>query len=664
LVCAPSNAAIDEVASRIKDASRSAIKVVRIGAEKSLNASTKDISLESLVEERLAGNSGPKDQTDEYARLSAALATVRQALKEKENEVSVIIDNTARAKMLEDERQTLINQRRELSKKLNTLRDDNMKAGRNMDSDRRKVRMAVLAEADVICCTLSGSGHDVLEALDFEMIIIDEAAQAIELSTLIPLRFNCAKCIMVGDPQQLPPTVISKEATKFHYNQSLFVRLQKQRPEAVHLLSIQYRMHPEISLFPSQLFYQGRLQDGPGMAERTKRVWQDNPRFGIYRFFNVIGSQESSVGFSATNPTEVQIAVQLYARLTKEFPSINFASRVGFITPYREQLKALRLAFRKRFGEDIVSSVDFNTVDGFQGQEKDIIVLSCVRAGPALESIGFLRDERRMNVALTRAKCSLFVLGHAPTLERSDENWRSLIQDARKRSLLLDVNSSFFTSAGAIPAPRPTSRVLSPGTKTLPPRPSKALEQSNATSPTKLDLMTPAQMRSKAVNLPTEAGLASRRHGSSSNTPTTATGDIPASNPASVVEDPKKLQKAATCCRRDFDGRGSPDQSQGSSSKKAKAEANQHVLAQEKASGPLELLERRVIDTPLHHWSIHIYFNLLHHCINSHSTTPHDNLSPSVLIFQHKIIKQLVHCLPVYSILLPETPILQARILE
>jgi senataxin len=126
------------------------------------------------------------------------------------------------------------------------------------------------------------------------------------------------------------------------------------------------------------------------MAERTKRAWQDNPRFGTYRFFNVHRGQEQKVGKSTSNPTEVQIAVHLYARLATEYKNIDFASRVGVVTPYRAQVGALRQAFRKRFGEDVASGIDFNSVDGFQGQEKDIIILSCVRAGPGLETIGFL----------------------------------------------------------------------------------------------------------------------------------------------------------------------------------------------------------------------------------------------------------------------------------
>ncbi|VDC00771.1 unnamed protein product [Peniophora sp. CBMAI 1063] len=496
LICAPSNAAIDEVASRIRDRGISAqtpIKVVRIGAEKALNVSTKDLALDALVDERLGGDTAMKGN-DEYARVASALQAVKAAILEKENEASIVVDNTARLQVLESDRSALLNKRRDLSKQLNVIKDKNQNESRTLDSRRRDARAAILAEADVICATLSGAGHDNLDVLEFEMIIIDEAAQAIELSTLIPLKFDCKRVVMVGDPQQLPPTVISKEATRYMYNQSLFVRLQKQRPEAVHLLSIQYRMHPEISVLPSQLFYQGRLQDGPDMAERTKRVWQDNPRFGIYRFFNIVGSQETNVGFSATNPMEVQTAVQLFRRLTREFSTIDFTSRIGFISPYREQVKALRIAFRKNFGDDVAGAIDFNTVDGFQGQEKEIIILSCVRAGPGLESIGFLRDVRRLNVAITRAKSSLFILGHAPTLERSDENWRHMVQDARSRQLFTDVDGSYFTASGP-PKARPSSKAVPPPPPPPLPKPDVPLVPAGSSMPA---LMTPSQMRTKS----------------------------------------------------------------------------------------------------------------------------------------------------------------------
>lgn len=153
-------------------------------------------------------------------------------------------------------------------------------------------------------------------------------------------------------------------------------------------------MHPDISQLPSKLFYEGRLQDGPDMAIKTQRAWQQHPKFGTYRFFSVeFGVEEKGAGHSLINRAECQVAVALYNRLVKDFSSSNLDFKVGIISMYRGQILELRRAFQQRFGEEVLHTVDFNTVDGFQGQEKDIIILSCVRAGPGLTSVGFLRGE-------------------------------------------------------------------------------------------------------------------------------------------------------------------------------------------------------------------------------------------------------------------------------
>lgn len=216
-------------------------------------------------------------------------------------------------------------------------------------------------------------------------------------------------------------------------------------------------MHPEISQLPSRLFYQKRLLDGPDMASKTAKPWHSHPKFGSYRFFNVHhGQEEGTPGNSLKNLPEARVAVALYARLHKEFGATNLDFRVGVVSMYRGQVNELRRSFETRFGEDIRGKIHFNTVDGFQGQEKDIIILSCVRAGPGLQSVGFLAgmlylpckytlanyyysDVRRMNVALTRAKSSLFILGNTPTLERSNQDWREIISNARSRGLLNEV---------------------------------------------------------------------------------------------------------------------------------------------------------------------------------------------------------------------------------
>lgn len=207
------------------------------------------------------------------------------------------------------------------------------------------------------------------------------------------------------------------------------------------VLSIQYRMHPTISAVPSRLFYHGRLQDGPEMEERTKQIWHASPLFGPYQFFDVAhGQEEAQSNHSQINRGEADAAVALYDRIRREFKATNFEYRVGIVSMYRGQVQHIKSRFSATFGSSILKLVDFNTVDGFQGQEKDIIILSCVRAGANVQTVGFLADERRMNVAITRSRSSLFILGHAATLERCNQTWKTIVEDARTRGHLIKVS--------------------------------------------------------------------------------------------------------------------------------------------------------------------------------------------------------------------------------
>lgn len=207
LLCAPSNAAIDEIANRLKEgvsgAGRRNIipKVVRVGTDKAINVSVKDISLDNLVDQKLdssqSARGGSKDSASEIAQLRSELDSFRQLRQQKQTELGLLQD-PAKCMALEEDIKKLNYRRVTTIQKLDRLRDQQKSDNRTLDAVRRKFRMDVLAEADVICSTLSGSGHDVLEALDFDMIIIDEAAQAIELSSLIPLKYDVARCVMVG----------------------------------------------------------------------------------------------------------------------------------------------------------------------------------------------------------------------------------------------------------------------------------------------------------------------------------------------------------------------------------------------------------------------------------------------------------------------------------
>ena len=303
-----------------------------------------------------------------------------------------------------------------------------------MELRRRQIQQEILNSAQVLCATLSGSGHEMFRNLDveFETVIIDEAAQCVELSALIPLKYGCCKCILVGDPKQLPPTVLSQSAAKFGYDQSLFVRMQQNHPKSVHLLDMQYRMHPEISLFPSKEFYERQLQDGQDMLRLRSQPWHQSALLGPYRFFDVEGVQaKGNKGRSLVNIRELEVAMQIYDRFRREYKECDLRRKIGIITPYKAQLFELRARFKSRFGEDITDMIEFNTTDAFQGRECEIIIFSCVRAS-STGGIGFMTDIRRMNVGLTRAKSSLWILGDSRALVQG-EFWRKLIEDAKAR---------------------------------------------------------------------------------------------------------------------------------------------------------------------------------------------------------------------------------------
>lgn len=246
-------------------------------------------------------------------------------------------------------------------------------------------------------------------------------------------------CLVFVDPNQLPPTVISQAALSLIYDQSLFKRLNKKAP--VQLLDVQYRMHPEISRFPSRYFYPDALKDAPSMLIENTRPWHDIGALGPYRFFDIPGIERSRASpsgraySSLMNEAEGKAAVALIALICSSCPRLNFANRIGIITPYKEQRRKIRKELCLRFGDAAASAVEVSTVDGFQGQEREIIIFSCVRTGEA-RGIGFLNDARRMNVALTRARCSLYILGKSSALI-NNSLWRSLILDARSRNVLI-----------------------------------------------------------------------------------------------------------------------------------------------------------------------------------------------------------------------------------
>ena len=442
LVCAPSNAAVDELVMRFKedvktmDGTSQKLSVIRLGRTDAINANVIDVTLEELVNAKLNIASSKKDgRGDDLHKIM----TAHKAASEELNSLRAQVDElkaSGKPVSSDQDRQFEVLKRRkqQLSNQIDTARDSGDMAAREAELSRRRVQQEILDNAHVICATLSGSGHEMFQGLniEFETVIIDEAAQSIELSALIPLKYGCSKCILVGDPKQLPPTVLSREAARFQYEQSLFVRMQENHPNDVHLLDTQYRMHPEISVFPSKAFYDARLLDGPNMATLRARPWHQSQILGPYRFFDVQGHHQSAPrGHSLINLAEIEVAMHLFDRLVTDCKGYAFRGKVGIITPYKSQLRELRSRFSQRYGDAVLASVEFNTTDAFQGRESEIIIFSCVRASSG-KGIGFLSDIRRMNVGITRAKCSLWVLGNSQSLMQG-EFWAHLIEDAKSR---------------------------------------------------------------------------------------------------------------------------------------------------------------------------------------------------------------------------------------
>ncbi|MFS7985779.1 putative P-loop containing nucleoside triphosphate hydrolase, DNA2/NAM7 helicase-like protein [Helianthus anomalus] len=246
----------------------------------------------------------------------------------------------------------------------------------------------------------------------------------------------------VGDPVQLPATVISPVAEKFGYSMSLFKRFQK-AGYPVQMLKTQYRMHPEIRSFPSKEFYDGELEDGSDVKDRTKRLWHKYRCFGPFCFFDIHEGEEKQPDGSGSwvNDDEVDFVLLMYHKLVSSYPELKSSSRLAIISPYRHQVKQFRRKFMEKFGVDSEKVVDINTVDGFQGREKDVAIFSCVRASKE-RGIGFVADFRRMNVGITRARASVLVVGSADAL-RKDEHWKNLITSAEERNCLFKVSKPY-----------------------------------------------------------------------------------------------------------------------------------------------------------------------------------------------------------------------------
>lgn len=348
-----------------------------------------------------------------------------------------------------------------IRKAIRELRKNRKKGSENYHQkmDRLKSRAAeielrinaeLFGEARVIACTLVGSAHHLLEGMKFGTLFIDEAAQALEAACWIPMK-RASRVILAGDHCQLPPTVKSIAALRAGLGKTLMERIAENKPEVVTLLKIQYRMNDEIMRFSSDWFYGGKVESAPQIKYRSVLdydhpiTWidtsneenqitiegEDAPEDSVSTSSSVSAANQNSdlnfkeqfVGesFGRINKAEAELTLLTLAEyFTKIGKQRVLEERidVGIISPYRAQVQYLKKLIKKyEFFKPYRRLISVNTVDGFQGQERDVILISLVRSNDEGQ-IGFLKDLRRMNVAMTRARMKLIILGNKDTMTK------------------------------------------------------------------------------------------------------------------------------------------------------------------------------------------------------------------------------------------------------
>ena len=347
-----------------------------------------------------------------------------------------------------------------IRKAIRELRKNRKKGSENYHQkmDRLKSRAAeielrinaeLFGEARVIACTLVGSAHHLLEGMKFGTLFIDEAAQALEAACWIPMK-RASRVILAGDHCQLPPTVKSIAALRAGLGKTLMERIAENKPEVVTLLKIQYRMNDEIMRFSSDWFYGGKVESAPQIKYRSVldydhpitwidtsneenqiTIEEDAPEDSASTSSSVSAANQNSdlnfkeqfVGesFGRINKAEAELTLLTLAEYFTKIGKQRVLSEridVGIISPYRAQVQYLKKLIKKyEFFKPYRRLISVNTVDGFQGQERDVILISLVRSNDEGQ-IGFLKDLRRMNVAMTRARMKLIILGNKDTMTK------------------------------------------------------------------------------------------------------------------------------------------------------------------------------------------------------------------------------------------------------
>lgn len=392
LVCAPSNVAVDWISEQL---SKRGLNVLRIGNPLKMS----DEMLECSYERRYA------DHPD-YPELW----NIRRILRD--------VQDGKQSKSRHEQLRRMRKRQTELEIKINA---------------------DLFEQASVVSCTLIGSAYHIMEHRCFGTVFIDEAAQSLEPACWTPI-MKADRVILCGDHCQLPPTVKSPDAARGGLSDTLMRHIVKTKPECVSLLTTQYRMHRDIMDFPSRWFYHGALTAAPEVANRmvhimdTPLIWIDTLRCGF-------GEQQNRLK-SRMNTDEARLVVHTlrdYVEMIGVERIVSERIDFGIISPYRAQVRMIRRLLKmQRFYRRLHGQVSVNTVDGFQGQERDVIIVSMVRDNEGGE-IGFLGDLRRMNVAITRARMKLIVIGNSETLSKH-KFYNALYEYFRQRGDVVEIS--------------------------------------------------------------------------------------------------------------------------------------------------------------------------------------------------------------------------------
>ena len=379
LVVAPSNTAVDLLTEKLAE---EGLNVLRVGNPARVSEKLMSLTLDS----RTAAHASMKEV---------------RALKKQANEY---------CNMAHKYKRNFGRAEREQRK---ALFDEAHKIIREVGKTEEYIQQDLISKAEVIAATLVGSNHYTVAGLKYHTVVIDEAGQALEPACWIPI-LKAQKVILAGDPFQLPPTIKSDQAARKGLNKTLLEKCIQAYPEAVVLLEEQYRMNTDIMVYSSEVFYGGRLRAHNSVAGRLLFP-EDQP----LKFIDTAGCgfDEKVEGTSTINPEEAGLLLKYLGSVLTQLQESRIPS-VAVISPYKEQIHILNeLIEHSEELKPFRHQIAVNTIDSFQGQERDVVCISMVRSNSE-GSIGFLSDIRRMNVAMTRARLKLIVIGDSATLSR------------------------------------------------------------------------------------------------------------------------------------------------------------------------------------------------------------------------------------------------------